>query len=73
MLVCTNKLKLFEWVYKQMLDLKLEQNNITSFYDILGDKEDDMTYGLGYVLASQAAKIDPMTAVFFSLHTGLNR
>jgi len=38
-----------------MQDLKLGHKNITSFYELLGEKEDDMTYGLGYVLSKSPA------------------
>ncbi|RIH66185.1 hypothetical protein D1164_04545 [Mariniphaga sediminis] len=38
-----------------MQNLKLGYNSITSVYELLGDKEDDMTYGLGYVLSKSPA------------------
>lgn len=38
-----------------MQDLKLGQNSITSFYELLGEKENDMTYGLGYVFSKSPA------------------
>ncbi len=40
-----------------MQDLKLGNNSITSFYELLGNKENDMTYGLGYVLSKSPALV----------------
>src|SRR3954453_7997100 len=48
-----------------MAELSLHGRSVATVFDLLGDKEDDITYALGWALAQSAALVDALLAAAY--------